>query len=137
MIDQGEDELANRRRLASMGRDGSAPVSTALGRVVKTSGAVLPSARSTCVGCGVIIETIRVVEVECQSCEGKRNRSAHDKLTAAIREFKQRFGSGDRSEQDAWLRVIELGGRPYADGLRTALGSKASAAPKRSNREDY
>ncbi len=51
----------------------------------KVESYVPSKARAKCIGCGVIVATIRTVHVECMKCEGDRNRATHDRLSSERR----------------------------------------------------
>lgn len=128
-IELVEDDLANRRRLDRMQRSGAAPAAAAVSRRVEVAPVEVTLSRS-CIGCGVIVQTIRMVHVECQRCEGDRNRKTHEAITKAIQTYKA------HPTDSNWRQVRDLCGAGYADGLRTAMSSKGDG-PKRPRREEF
>ena len=125
--DSAQDELGERRRLTAAGRTGSSMLSERLAGVTRQDVAPVTQTRS-CGTCGKPWGTIRRV-VECTTCEGERTRRAVDRAADAIREYKRLAERGDEERaREAWLQVIELAGRSYADGLRKVVEERVASA---------
>ncbi len=132
--DDHEDELAERRRLADKSRTGPTTLAARLAGVTKAE--AFATVSRSCGTCSKAMTTIRHI-AECIECEGKRNRAVHDSTTAAIQLYKREHASGDSERhREAFIQVVELAGRSYADGLRKALDEKKASAPKRPRGRD-
>lgn len=123
LIDDGEDEIAERRRLAGSGRTGPTTLGSRLAAVTKPS---LPTSFDRhCGTCSRAMQTSRHI-AECMDCEGKRTGEVHERTARAIRDYKQvaeRSGSDERL-REAYLQVQALCGKGHAEALARATGER-------------